>query len=93
SSTSAVRQGQKLRSCVYLHAVLDESLQLRPPVSAAQWYVVTPGGQRFNGHIILADTEVGTSPYSLIHSPAYFDEPCRFTPGRRIESESKANSA
>src|SRR6202000_1228908 len=33
-------------------------------------------------------TEVGTSLYSLMHNPAYFDEPYRFSPGRWIESES-----
>lgn len=86
SSTSDIRQGPELRSCVYLHAVIDECLRMCPPVSAAPWRVVLSGGQRIDGHDIPEGTEVGTGLYSLMHNSAYFDEPFRFNPDRWIES-------
>jgi cytochrome P450 len=72
---------------VYLLAVIDESLRMCPPVSAAPWRVVQKGGQRIGSYDIPEGTEVGTSLYSLMHNPAYFDEPYRFNPDRWIESE------
>jgi cytochrome P450 len=57
-----------------------------PPVSAALWRVVMPGGANIDGHDIPAGMEVGTSLYSLMHNPAYFDEPYRFNPDRWIAS-------
>ncbi len=58
-----------------------------PPVSAAPWRVVQQGGQTIDGHDILEGTEVGTSLYSLMHNPAYFEEPYRFHPDRWIASK------
>ncbi|EXJ68907.1 uncharacterized protein A1O5_07839 [Cladophialophora psammophila CBS 110553] len=86
-SVSSITHGPELRSCVYLHAVVDECLRMCPPVSAAPWRVVLEGGQRIDGHDIPEGTEVGTGLYSLMHNPAYFAEPFKFNPDRWIETE------
>ena len=87
SSVSAIRQGPELRSCVYLHAVVDECLRMCPPVCAALWRLVQKGGQRIGGHDIVESIEIGTSLYALMHNPEYFDESYRFNPDRWIASE------
>ncbi|OAP60083.1 hypothetical protein AYL99_05085 [Fonsecaea erecta] len=86
-SVEAIGQGPELRSCIYLHAVVDECLRMCPPVSAAPWRVVLRGGQRIDGHEIPEGVEVGTGLYSLMHNPAYFAEPFKFNPDRWIETE------
>ncbi|KIY00707.1 uncharacterized protein Z520_03372 [Fonsecaea multimorphosa CBS 102226] len=87
-SVAGISHGPELRSCIYLHAVVDECLRMCPPVSAAPWRVVLKGGQNIDGHEIPEGIEVGTCLYSLMHNPAYFAEPFKFDPDRWIETES-----
>jgi cytochrome P450 len=77
---------------MYLQAVIDESLRMCPPVSAAPWRIVQKGGQQIAGHNVPESIEVGTSLYSLMHNPAYHDEPYRFNPERWIESETNTTA-
>lgn len=40
-----------------------------------------------DGYIIPAGVQVGISPYSLLHNPAYFEKPFLFRPERWLDTE------
>jgi cytochrome P450 len=79
---------QKLSSCVYLRAVIDESMRLSPPVGGLLPREVLLGGMVIDGESIPAGTVVGTPHYALHHNPAYFPDPFTFLPSRWIAGSS-----
>ena len=88
SSTDEIRTGQKLSSCVYLRACIDESLRMSPPVGGALWREVCNGGLNINGHFIPQGYDVGVGIYAIQHNPIYYPNPYTFTPERWIEGGS-----
>lgn len=62
-----IRGGQKLASCRYLRACIDEALRISPPVT---------------GHVIPPSTQVGVNIYSLHHNETYFERQFNFDPDR-----------
>lgn len=89
SSGTEICKGSKLKSCVYLRAVIDETLRIAPSSLGTLWRqqdisVPSNSGQPFivDGHVIPPGVQVGINPYSLMHNDAYFSEPFRFKPER-----------
>lgn len=87
SSADDIRTGQKLTSCVYLRACIDESLRMSPPVGGALWREVCPGGLTINNHKIPQGYDVGVGIYAIQHNPIYYPDPYTFTPERWLVSE------
>lgn len=90
SSGSEIRHGQKLTSCKYLRAVLDESMRISPPTPGVMWREQDPLSSEplvVDGHVIPPGTLVGVGTYSLMHNPEYFPEPFAFRPERWLEDE------
>jgi cytochrome P450 len=83
-----VALGPTLNSCVYLRAVLDESLRLCPSAGGAFWRLVLPGGLTVDGtQHIPADYEVSTGIYAIHHNAAYYPDPFEFRPERWLVGE------
>ncbi|KAF1955978.1 cytochrome P450 [Byssothecium circinans] len=91
SSSSEIRNGPKLASCVYLRACIDETLRITPPICTTLWRQLphSDGGPPLlvDGHIIPPGTEVGVNIYTLHHNEAYFPDPFTFSPERWLHSE------
>lgn len=94
SSGDEIRKGPKLKSCVYLRAVIDETLRIAPSSLGTLWRqqdmsVPSTAGQPFvvDGHVIPPGVQVGINPYSLMHNEAYFPEPFSFKPERWLAPE------
>ncbi|KAI1253593.1 hypothetical protein MGN70_005803 [Eutypa lata] len=90
SSGSEIRHGQKLTSCKYLRAVIDESMRISPPTPGVMWREQDPLSTEplvVDGHVIPPGTLVGVGTYSLMHNPEYFPEPFAFRPERWLEDE------
>ncbi|KAK2758198.1 hypothetical protein FQN54_004042 [Arachnomyces sp. PD_36] len=82
TSEDEIQTGEKLRSCRYLRACVDESLRMSPPVGQSLFRDAGPGGAFVDGHYIPAGYGVGTGIYSLHHNPTYFPRPFSFHPER-----------
>ncbi|KAK5988283.1 Cytochrome P450 monooxygenase AKT7 [Cladobotryum mycophilum] len=81
-SIDEIRHGKQLKSCTYLHACIEETLRMTPPVGSSTWREVGPGGENVDGHFIPKGCCVGTSIYSIHHNEAYFSKPHEFIPER-----------
>jgi cytochrome P450 len=86
-SLDAIRSGPALNSCVYLRACIDETLRLAPPVPSHLPREVLPGGLHVDGEFLPPGTVVGTSPWAIHHSAAYFPDPFVFRPERWIPTD------
>ena len=84
SSADEIRTGQKLSSCVYLRACIEESLRMSPPVGGALWREVCNGGLNINGRTIPQGYDIGVGIYAIQHNPIYYPSPFVFTPERWI---------
>ncbi|CAJ2502722.1 Uu.00g101160.m01.CDS01 [Anthostomella pinea] len=96
SSGGEIAGGAQLSSCKYLRAVIDETLRVAPPTTATPWReedvysaALPPSDEPFvvDGHLIPRGTAVGVSLYSVLHNPAYFQEPFAFQPERWLAPE------
>ncbi|KAJ4389663.1 hypothetical protein N0V93_007135 [Gnomoniopsis smithogilvyi] len=97
SSGREISNGPKLISCRYLRAVIDECLRISPASIGTLWrqqdLTITLHERKpfiVDGHLIPPGTQVGISPYSLLHNAAYFPEPFEFRPERWLEDGPKA---
>ena len=77
-----------LNRCVYLKAVIDESMRLSPPVGGILPREVLPGGIDIDGLHIPEGVVVGTAHYAIHHNPSYYLEPFTFNPERWIPDSS-----
>lgn len=77
-----IQTGEKLRSCRYLRACIDEALRLSPPVGQSLFREAGTGGAFVDGHYIPRGSLAGTGIYSLHHNPKYFPRPFSFLPER-----------
>lgn len=94
SSGSEIRKGPKLNSCIYLRAVIDETLRIAPSSLGTLWRqqdMSTPSNVKqpfvVDGHVIPPGVQVGINPYALLHNEKYFPEPFKFKPERWLCSE------
>ena len=100
SDEEEIVAGPALNACIYLRAVLDESMRLSPPVGGILPREVIGNGIDIDGHHFPAGVDVGTSHYAIHHNPAYYPSPFSFKPERWIvagnttqEDVAKAKSA
>ena len=87
NSADEIRTGQKLTSCGYLRACIEESLRMSPPVGGALWREVCKGGVNINGHTIQQGYDVGIGIYAIQHNPVYYPAPFSYRPERWIVGE------
>ncbi|EED21160.1 cytochrome P450, putative [Talaromyces stipitatus ATCC 10500] len=71
----------------YLHAVLEESMRIYPPVPNSLPRVTPEPGQIICDKFVPAGTSVGLHHYSSYHSSDNFFEPDAFHPERWLEGE------
>lgn len=80
---SEIRLGQKLNSCTFLLACINEAMRLSPSVGAALWREVpSEEGLAVDGHFIPRGYDVGVGIWSLHHSPEHYPNPFDFCPDR-----------
>ncbi|KAH7110902.1 cytochrome P450 [Dendryphion nanum] len=93
SSGKDIRTGSALSSCVYLRAVIDETMRITPPVAGTMWRelpVSDEGSSEplvIDGHVVPAGTWVGVNTYSIHHNEEYFPEPFVFKPERWLAED------
>ncbi|KAI2629912.1 cytochrome P450 [Hypoxylon sp. NC1633] len=80
---------QKLSSCRYLRACIDETLRLSPPVTSTLWRELSPTDEGtwpliIDEHTIPRETQIGVNIYTLHHNEKYFPDPSAFKPERRF---------
>lgn len=95
SRVEEITPGEKLMSCTYLMACIDESMRLAPPVGAPLWRE-TRVQDTIAGNMIPAGLDVATCIYSVQRNPAYFSNPDQFIPERWLpenQSEDKLKLA
>lgn len=94
SSGADICSGRTLKSCVYLRAVIDETLRIAPSSLGTLWRqqdTSTPSNAKkpfvVDGHVIPPGVQVGINPYTLMHNEEYFPEPFKFKPERWLQPE------
>lgn len=75
SSSSSIRSGPALNSCVYLRAAINEAMRLSPVVAQPLWREVESGGALIAGKRIPAGFNVGAGIYTLHHNSEAFPSP------------------
>ena len=81
-----IRNGQRLDSCHYLRACLNETMRLSPPVGALLPREILTGGLDVDGHHFPAGIDIGVPHYALHHSELYYPDPFTFNPDRWLLS-------
>ena len=79
-----IRAGPKMNSCIYLRAVIDETLRITPPVPSSLPREVQAGGITIDNQYFPEGTILGTSAYCLHHSADHFPRPSTYRPERWI---------
>jgi cytochrome P450 len=82
SDVEEILHGQKLSSCHFLKACIDEAMRMSPPVGGALPRCVLPGGCTVDGQFIPEGVDVCVPHYTIHHNPDYFPEPFSYTPSR-----------
>ena len=83
-----IRSGEKLVSCHYLRACIDEALRMSPPVPGILWRKPRDGTGNVSepfvvdGYTIPRGTQVGLSIYSFLHNGDFFSDSYSFRPER-----------
>ena len=93
SSADEIRNGDKMNSCRYLRACIDEALRMSPPVGGALWRETCQGGLNIDGHMIPQGYDVGVGIYAIQHNPAYYPDPMTYKPERWIISQDNTKEA
>ncbi|KAI9826792.1 MAG: hypothetical protein M1819_007263 [Sarea resinae] len=89
-SNEDIHLGQRLNSCTYLRACIDESMRMSPSVGGALWREADAGGAIVDGQVIAAGCDVGTGIYSIHHNPEYYPCPFDFVPERWLSEEASS---
>ena len=84
-----IRLGPELDSCLYLKAVVEESLRINPSVPGYLPRRVLPGGITIAGEFFPAGVEVGVTTYALHHNEAYWPDSHVHRPERWLVSDEK----
>ncbi|KAG6364817.1 hypothetical protein INS49_006421 [Diaporthe citri] len=80
--TTAAGSLQKLNSCRYLRACIDEAMRMSPSVGQSLAREVPAGGAVVDGDLIPPGCDVGVPIYSIQHNEKYFPDPFDFNPER-----------
>jgi cytochrome P450 len=83
ASANDITPGQKLQSCIYLRACIDEGLRLAPAGPSETGREIKPGGATINGIHYPAGTVVGVAAWAQTRNEVYGD-PLVFRPERWI---------
>lgn len=86
-----IRGGPQLSGCRYLHACINETIRISPPIGGTLWRQLAADQQDekpfvVDGHVIPPGTHVGVNTYSMHHSEEYFPEPFEFKPERWLST-------
>ncbi|KAL3451492.1 cytochrome P450 [Aspergillus insuetus] len=81
-----IQPGALLRSCTFLHACINESLRLSPPVTGLAPRKVLPGGIDVDCVHFPEGTIIGSPIYTLHRNAGYFPQPDSFVPERWLDS-------
>ena len=92
TSASEICSGPKMDSCRYLHACINETLRMSPPVGATLWREVEHEGIEIDGHFIPPGCDVGIGIYSIHHNETYFPDPFVFQPERWLPNKKQSIS-
>jgi cytochrome P450 len=87
NSFDEITIGQKLASCVYLYACIDETLRASPSGPSEFAREVLPGGTTISGEYFPPGVVVGCANWAMGHNEQVFGDPTRFRPERYIPSE------
>ncbi|PVH68922.1 cytochrome P450 [Cadophora sp. DSE1049] len=87
SATNQIRLGQRLESCEYLRACINEAMRLAPPVPGILPREVECDGVYIDGFPVPKGTEVGVSAYAIHHNASCYPEPFLYNPTRWIRSK------
>lgn len=79
-----IRVGQKLSSCVYLMACLNEAMRLTPGVGGILPRETLKGGIIVDGEYFPERVDLGVPHYAIQHNGEYFPDPFVFKPARWI---------
>lgn len=83
ASANDIVPGQKLQSCTYLRACIDEGMRLTPAGPSEMGREIKPGGATINGECYPAGTVVGVAAWAQTRNEVYRD-PLVFRPERWI---------
>jgi cytochrome P450 len=88
-----IKGGQRLTSCRYLRACIDEALRVSPPVTGTLWREPYDGSESvvIDGHVVPPGTQIGVNTYALHHNEAYFPRPFDFNPDRWLLDSANKN--
>ena len=87
SSVNEIVEGQKLSSCQYLRACLDEALRLAPAGPSELSRTIFSGGLEVDGEIFPEGVSVGTSGWSNGHNDKNYGDSNIYQPERWIDDE------
>ncbi|KAI1927821.1 hypothetical protein LOZ39_003991 [Ophidiomyces ophidiicola] len=82
NSVDDIKNRQKLNSCLYLRACIDEAMRMSPSVGSSLWREVENEGMTVDKDIIPGGYDVGVAIYSIHHKDDYFPQPFSFIPER-----------
>lgn len=88
-----VRSGEKLSSCRYLRACIDEALRMAPPAPGELPREILKGGLYVDGHLFPEGVQIGTSGWSLMHHDEIFGDPWVYRPERWIVDDANGVTA
>ena len=81
-----IRSSQRLDSCHYLRACINEALRLSPPVGALLPREILAGGLTVDDQHFPEGIDIGVPHYALHHNELYYPDPFVFKPERWIVS-------
>jgi len=76
---------KNLAELKYLHAVLEESMRIYPPVAGYLPRVAPKEGAFVGGHLVPPGTQVAVTPWAITHSSSNFRNPDSFVPERWLD--------
>ena len=86
-----IRIGERLNSCHYLRACINETLRLSPPVGAILPRKVLAGGLTVDENHFPEGTDIAVPHYALHHTELHYPDPFVFKPERWIVSTDPAD--